>query len=247
MKPAVIMMFRDEADILAHSLKHWYKIGIRDFYLCDNGSADGSLELAHSTMRELQGVHYKIILDQRTNWPGKEVINSLIADARKDGCDWLFPCDADEFLCLEFAFSEWLNNLSGWYPSNQFYGELRYLNIMPDGREYWQEPHRKVFGIFGEGDVVSMGNHLIENKSPNIFTNSYYRHYSMRSYPQFKRKMENYMIAFNQLPFKDHPHAVSYQQWQKEGEPYLQNLWNTLTGLNWEQCKSLDLSLLPSL
>ena len=45
MKPAVIMMFRDEADILGKCLDHWYNLGVLDFYLCDNGSIDESLKI----------------------------------------------------------------------------------------------------------------------------------------------------------------------------------------------------------
>lgn len=248
MKPAVIMMFRDEADILGKCLEHWYALGVRDFYLCDNGSVDRSanivLDFYAKYIKDKKGVmQMRLLLNDEpaTDWPGRRVINDLKNRALKDGCDWIFPADADEFLMLpegytigsflEEIVSTYKDDLPGWL-------ELPYRNILPDGREEWQEPQRKCFGSLTPEMTISMGNHLIEGiepmsdleYDPNLW-DVFYRHYSLRSYPQFKRKMENYMTAFSQNGFSDHHHAESFRRWQVEGETYLQNLWTELTGL----------------
>jgi hypothetical protein len=229
MKPAVLMMFRDEADILGDCLDHWYALGVRDFYLCDNGSTDKSRVIA---TRFCVGLHHKVTLtqDPATDWPGRRVINDLKNRALADGCDWLFPADADEFLQLPDGYDnvqEWLRT----YPNRPGWGELRYLDILPDGREEWHEPQRKAFGVFGNSMMVSMGNHLIEGVEPTLYSSAYYKHYSLRSYPQFRRKMENYMTAFHQSPFQNHHHAVDFHHWQAEGEAFIQRRWTELTGL----------------
>lgn len=239
------MMFRDEADILGRCLEHWYNLGVRDFYLCDNGSTDESLEIAQRFIYEMSlyqpseiGV---IIQDPATDWPGRRVINDLKNRALADGCDWIFPADADEFLQLPDGedLPGWLSKFEDLNHGPKFPGwlELPYLNVLPDGREEWQNPQMKCFGKLSKDMTISMGNHLIENVQPAARlmawdeSNAHYRHYSLRSYPQFKRKMENYMVAFSQNGFPDHHHAESFKIWQVDGEAYLQRLWTELTGL----------------
>ena len=226
MKPAVLMMFRDEADILRKCLDHWYALGVRNFYLCDNGSVDDSREIVADffTFNQLNGTAY---IDRATDWPGRRVINTLKEKALNDGCDWLFPADADEFLCLPdgHTIESWIAQ----YPTITAWGELPYLNILPNGREYWQEPQRKACGYIDYCMTISMGNHLIEGVAPILgMGGAYYKHYPVRSYEQFKRKLINYMIAFHQSPHQDHPHAQAYKVWVVEGERYIQDRYDAL-------------------
>ena len=227
MKVAVLMMFRDEADIIGKCLEHWYSLGVRNFYLCNNGSSDESLDIANTCMNNYYDVSGGSITDLATDWPGKRVINSLKEMAINDGCDWLFPADADEFLCLPEG-----HTLESWiaqYPTIPAWGELPYLNILPNGREYWQEPQRKACGYIDYCMTVSMGNHLIEGVAPILgMGGAYYKHYPVRSYEQFKRKLTNYMIAFHQSQHQDHPHAQAYKVWAVEGEQYIQNRYQSM-------------------
>lgn len=233
MKPAVIMMFRDESDILEKCLKHWYNLGIRSFYLCDNASKDDSTEIVIRFFNSSTEINGLMIDEKATDWPGRRVINELHNVAQKAGCDWFFPADADEFLQLPEGFNtvqDWLSSYA--VPENVFqYGELPYLNVLPDGRTNWQQPHRKVFGKFHFGWKVSMGNHVIENSDgPELHPlTAYYRHYSLRTYEQFRNKMVNYMTAFNQTKFTDHPHSQDFHRWKQQGEAFFVERWEVLT------------------
>lgn len=225
MSTAVIMMFRDEADILDQCLQHWQSLGIDKFYLCDNGSIDSSYLIAKKYDPDT-------IKDMRTNWPGREVLNKLKNKALEDGHTWIFPIDADEFLTLphKHTLHEWL---AKYDDTPQYcWGEIKYLNIRPNGKLDWQEPHRKVFGKLHPDWMISMGNHVIEHNVATLDPyGAYYRHYSLRSYPQFRQKMINYMTAFGNSQFKDHPHAKSFLEWQVKGEDYLISVWNTLLNM----------------
>jgi hypothetical protein len=44
--------------------------------------------------------------------------------------------------------------------------------------------------------------------------------------------MINYMEAFAQTQFQDHPHAVNYNEWKQEGEYFFKRKWTEITGLN---------------
>jgi hypothetical protein len=237
MKPAVLMMFRDEADILGKCLEHWYGLGVRDFYLIDNRSGDTSSVIAQCFADEHRDdTRVYLDLECATDWPGRRVINNLKNRALADGCDWIFPADADEFLRLpnHRSLQDWLFEYEGYAPS---WFELPYLNVLPDDRQYWQEPQRKCFGKLTNKMMISMGNHLIEGVAPSAELSksrsfvAHYKHYSLRSYPQFRRKMENYMIAFHQTQFQSHHHAVDFHHWQAEGEVFLIRKWKELTGL----------------
>lgn len=226
MKIAVLMMFRDEADILRKCLEHWYSLGVRDFYLCDNGSVDGSREIVKDffAYNQLSGPAY---IDRATDWPGRRIINALKEKALNDGCDWLFPADADEFLHLPEGHT--LESWIGQYPTTHACGELPYFNILPNGVEYWQEPQRKACGYIDSEMTISMGNHLIEGVVPTLdMGGAYYKHYPVRSYEQFKRKLTNYMIAFHRSQHQDHPHAQAYNVWVVEGEQYIQDRYNAM-------------------
>lgn len=226
MKPAVVMMARDEADIIVRCLNHWKKLGVNDFYICDNGSVDNT-QLALIAFREWAKCNVRLSHESATDWPGRRVINALKDQAVDDGCDWIFPADADEFLDIPFvSVEEWIKSLEcdkGW-------GELPYLNILPNGKKNWQRPQKKAFGVIDKSMTISMGNHLIEGVPPTInVLGGHYQHYSIRTYEQFKRKMENYMVAFSQTSFTDHHHSVSHKLWQEQGEDYIKQLWSDLT------------------
>lgn len=227
MKIAAVCMFRDEADILGRCLNHWQTAGVDKFFLCDNGSKDDSAEIAR---------HYdpEMITDTRTNWPGMEVINMLTKRAIASGYDTIFPTDADEFINLGAynSIREWLN--AHYPPVTHYAAELRYLNILPNGSENWQEPHRKVFGRLNPAWTISPGNHLCNGVTADAENYVYYKHYSIRNFEQFRRKMINYMEAFHQIKgWQEHPHAVDYYRWKANGESFFEERYKQLT--EWAQ------------
>ena len=228
-RPALLMFFRDEADILEDTLQHWKDVGIEKFYLCDNGSKDNSSEIAYKFTDYVP-------LEPQTNWPATAWINSMKKRALDEGYNWIFPVDADEKIILGTwnDLHSYLNQLDKTLQQLEIphaVCEVEYLNILPTGIFSWQEPHRKVFGKMAYHHQIVMGNHYIEGVEallPSLGV--YYEHRSIRSLQQFTTKMKNYMIAFNQMPFATHPHAESYHKWQEQGDDYITNLYYSLIG-----------------
>jgi len=223
MKVAAIMMFRDEEDILAKCLAHWQRLGITRFFLCDNASVDASDIIAKQFCDD-------VMFDSRTDWP-YENINILKNRAIATGHQWIFPIDADEFLHLPEGFAtiqEWLSMYPNPTPA---WGEMPYLNHLPNGHTYWQDPHKKAFGRLSPGWRIGPGNHHIEGVQPTLGPmGAFYDHYSIRSYEQFKKKMLNYMQAFkNKSGWAAHPHVANWERYQREGESFLEEHYKELT------------------
>ena len=103
MKPAVLMVYKDESDILRESLTAWHSLGISDFYLCDNASSDESAGIVQE-FAMIEGINVRQYRNASVTWVGREMYNAMKFDALSDGCDWIFPTDADEFLILDDSY-----------------------------------------------------------------------------------------------------------------------------------------------
>lgn len=227
---AVLMMYRNEEDIIGKCIEHWAGLGVDEFFLCDNGSTDLSFGLAVETLKQCgkQAFHCNTPKD---NFPQREMINYLKKAAIAHGHQWLFPIDADEFLMLPQDYSlidEWLVD-SYYHVTDFFYSQIRYKNIMPNG-QYWFEPeHKKVYGRLNPDWNISIGNHEIEGVNPTFLDiGAHLNHYQYRSYDQFKRKKLTFFRAFERAGYLDHKFVKEYRLYQKHGEAYLEQMWNNL-------------------
>jgi hypothetical protein len=159
------------------------------------------------------------------------MMNRLKAMAIKDGHQWLFPIDADEFLNLNNEFEDiehWL--FATPYSKIGFtYGQYQYKNIMPNGVSWFEPNHKKLFGLLNPDWNISIGNHEIEGVEPSHPNfGVYLDHYQYRSYEQFKRKKITFFKAFMRAGYYDHPFVQQYRLFQKHGEAYLEQMWDYL-------------------
>lgn len=227
---AVLMMFKDEEDIIGKCIDHWAKLGVDAFYLCNNGSTDNSaFEVLQAQLRNC--AQFTITHTIKEDFPQREMINKLKAMAIKDGHQWLFPIDADEFLMLPPRYTliyEWLID-SYYHTTDLFYSQLRYKNIMPNGVSWWEPEHKKIFGRLNPDWNISIGNHEIEGIKPLFYDSSaHLNYYQYRSYEQFKRKKLTFFKAFEKAGYLDHKFVQQYRLYQKHGEAYLEQMWDYL-------------------
>jgi glycosyltransferase involved in cell wall biosynthesis len=229
---AVLMMFKDEEDIIGKCIDHWAKLGVDAFYLCNNGSTDNSaFEVLQSQLRNC--AQFTITHTIKEDFPQREMINYLKELALKDGHQWLFPIDADEFLCLNATGFE---TLKGWIMDRNttedgyIYGQYPYKNIMPNGVSWFEPEHKKCYGRFSPDWNISIGNHEIEGVKTTVWDDggAYLNHYQYRSYEQFKRKKLTFFKAFEKAGYLDHKFVKEYRLYQKHGEAYLEQMWDNL-------------------
>ena len=229
---AVLMMFKDEEDIIGKCIDHWAKLGVDAFYLCNNGSTDNSaFEVLDAQLRNC--AQFTITHTIKEDFPQREMINKLKEMAIKDGHQWIFPIDADEFLNLgDIGYTcirDFINARHHSLFPPHYVCQYQYKNIMPNGVSWVEPEHKKVFGKFKPEWNISIGNHQIENV--NIFfeiESIWLDHYQYRSYDQFKRKKITFFKAFEKAGYLDHKFVKEYRLYQKHGEAYLEQMWDYL-------------------
>ena len=228
---AVLMMYRNEEDIIGQCIEHWAGLGVDAFYLCDNFSTDNSHEIAVSALVKChkQAFHYEV---GRQDFPQREVVNGLKKAALNDGHQWLFPIDADEFLSIQSLGCKDIPAFIKSIPyqnKGYIYGQYRYQNIMPNGVSWFEPEHKKCYGRFSPDWNISIGNHEVEGVEPLLMDfGIYLNHYQYRSYDQFKRKKLTFFKAFEKAGYLDHKFVKEYRLYQKHGEAYLEQMWDYL-------------------
>lgn len=227
---AVLMMFKDEEDIIGKCIDHWAGLGVDHFYLCNNGSTDNSaFEVLDAQLRNC--AQFTVTHTIKEDFPQREMINKLKAMAIKDGHQWLFPIDADEFLNMGVTGYESIQDFvkDHEFRPKYFACSYRYKNIMPNGNRWFEPEHEKVFGKLNPDWNISIGNHQIEDHSIYFdIQNIWLDHYQYRSYDQFKRKKITFFKAFEKAGYLDHKFVKEYRLYQKHGEAYLEQMWDYL-------------------
>lgn len=194
---SMLMLVRDEVDIIGHNLDFHLRMGIEQFVVTDNGSVDGTRDILADFKQRL-GKSVIILDDAEPAHHQSERVNRMIQVAKKEfHPGWILSCDADEF----------------WYPlSGRYDTELdgrknilycHWHNFLPRPDTPWQEftdvgempgYHARMSKVFcAARGLVGMysGNHesrsipRVPAKSDNIRV----YHYPVRSYEQFERKV----------------------------------------------------------
>lgn len=100
---AWVSMIKDEEDIIGLNLDWHYALGFRKFVLIDNGSTDGSRAAVEAFKQRFADAVVVIIEDPVVAHLQSEFTTGAfrLACAVWPELRWVFPVDADEFLCLE--------------------------------------------------------------------------------------------------------------------------------------------------
>jgi hypothetical protein len=94
MKIYGVSMVRDEADIVAVTVRHHLALGLDKVIVIDNGSRDRTPAVLEGLRREPRFSWRRIETDGHRQ---AELFTALAREAHADGADWLMPFDADEF------------------------------------------------------------------------------------------------------------------------------------------------------
>lgn len=204
MKIFIVLLVRDEADIIKAWLDHHR--GVADgLIVTDNGSLDGTREILAAEGCE--------VIDQppgpywQSSW-----VDAMIRRAIRRGADWVVPLDADEFIIGDLR-----GEIERAGPHNIL--QIKSRNFVVTTADDPAEPNpvrrmryrhesnmtwAKVFFATKNYKVIRQGNHEVDLRVPrNIKAVDEavlaLNHYPERSWPQYRRKYtqggEAYWIA----------------------------------------------------
>lgn len=205
---SVLMCVKDETDIICRSLTHWLALGCNAFFIRDNGSTDGTVEIIKDFAEKAkeQVKHFHFETETQQEWDNHVVINRFVLMSQYVGFYTMFPADVDEFLHIEGEID---------FPSF-FFSYIPYYDNLPSGTRRLNT-HKKCFGNFPPGTFpdISIGNHLILNPKglTEIDTPFYYEHYPIRSKEQYRKKLENIGNAFKGTNFARVAHIGKDQEY----------------------------------
>lgn len=103
-RAGLLMMIKDEADIILQNLEHHHRVGFRNFCILDNGSTDSSVALVRRFEAEHPDVMLLLVHDPVIGFYQSEKMDifqqTFVRYAELAGrtLEWLFLVDADEFV-----------------------------------------------------------------------------------------------------------------------------------------------------
>ena len=203
MSVAALMMVRDEADIIGHTLD-WLNTQVDHIYLLDNRSVDGTRELA-----EQSGA--TVIDDPEVGYWQSAKMSRLAYRAWEEGHQWVIPVDADE---IWVSPSEWkLGPYLAGHGPDVLLVKGQILNFLPTGLDPKKEenPLRRITWRIETPGVlpkvaartsptltIHAGNHHADYgaRKPWAVDGFQIRHYSWRTPEQYIRKIRNGLEAY---------------------------------------------------
>ena len=223
---AMLLLVRDEVDIIESNINFHRHFGIERFVVTDNGSTDGTRDILAQFERQLP--NFIVIDDPGSTYMQSEIVTRMIKVAKqKFHPRWIISADADEF----------------WYPVSGHYdteldGRKNILkcywhNYLPRSGMVWQRfddigdtpwyhgRMSKVFCLARGLHGMYNGNHNSRSIPRIVASSDNIRiyHYPLRSYEQFERKIVRGYRSMANLP--DIPPSLNwhwreaYQAWEE--------------------------------
>lgn len=228
-RPAVLMMVKDDDDIFIKALEHWISIGVSTFYIAETN--DAARLFYTPKIKGFEDIEYIYRYEPRLTFDGHSIVNQLKEKAIADGYNCLFPADADEFLNLGPYTS--VQHLIETYSSIPYWWcEIPYLNHWPGGGTTWQDPQGKaILGRAHIGMDISIGNHIVTNKGDwgkAATLGVHYDHYPFRSKEQMVQKITSHGQAFINMGLHDHHYPQLYRAMQAGGQAWIDAHWEEL-------------------
>lgn len=209
-----VSMFRDEADVAAHTIRHLIAEGVERFIVADNRSVDGTGDILRSFPQ------VTVIEDDEAGYYQDRKMSHLSDLACEAGAEWVLPFDADE--C--------------WYsPSGTIAGALA---SCPDGvvmapgwdhitttdtppvcpfavpgRKQGTQQMVKVAYRAHRGALLHMGNHDVQHPGSRTSGPLAYRHFQYRTLEQMARKLRNGREAYEASDI----HPMHGTHWREGG------------------------------
>lgn len=203
MTVAAILRVKDEADVIAGTLRHLADEDVDLILVADNASTDGTRDILSDLAHELPLI---VRDDPHVAYYQSEAMSTLALDASHQGAEWILPVDADEVwvfrgdrigvelrrCAADVVTAELFNHFpSAIDPA----GDDPFVTIQ--WRQRQPAPLPKVAFRYKFGATIHQGNHGVSLPyEPVTTTGLEIRHFPYRSVEQFTRKAVNGAAAY---------------------------------------------------
>ena len=248
---ASISMFKDEEDVAYLNLVWQYDLGIKKFVVLDNFSSDGTDQKIRQFAQDYPQAEVYVIEDREIGYYQSRKMTALAEFAYSLwNVEWIFPCDADEFLCcFRSPLDTVLESVSlehrcirlplrNHYLRSFYNSEVNPLKRMTHRNQYDAYTSSKVLIRWYPGIVIAQGNHdayyegesLLKIDGPPL--GLLLRHYPFRSKDHIRKKIVNGGRAYAKAPdlhqSMGYHWRQGYEQYQLRGEEVIDQYYDSM-------------------
>lgn len=232
-----VSMVKDEADVIAGTLRHLDGEDVDGIIVADNGSTDETRKILDSIELECELV---IVDDPDVAYRQSEKMTFLAGLAAERGATWIVPFDADELWVfrgdrLGVELRACVADVATAELFNHFPSAVDPAGDDPFETIVWRQqspaPLPKVAFRWRDGAVIDQGNHGVTLDFPDppiVASGLEVRHFPYRSVEQFVRKARNGAAAYaaTDLPADVGAHWRSYGELlERYGEEVLHDVF----------------------
>lgn len=211
----VVMMAKDEVDVIGWNVCWLYQQGVRRFLISDNNSSDGTGRKLRELRSALPDIELLLLEDPTVRYMQAEKMTGLshLAQDFWPDVDWILPIDADEFLIASNGLSI-LEKLSPNIDavvvskSNHYLDRLHLplYSALTASNPFETMVYRTHLGVqppkvifrSRRNFLLQQGNHGVSSaNAPQVAYHSgfplgfYYREFQVRTFQQFCRRVIN--------------------------------------------------------
>lgn len=210
-KVFVVMMVKDEIDIIEYNIEYLQTQNIDHFYIANNLSTDGTKELLLKLADKYNNI--TVIDDNEFAYYQSDKMNSWCIECFKQGADIVIPVDADE-VWYSIDNTKTLGQILKEVDGDIFVAKSTdYIPTFNDVKVdnpilsmVYRKKNSNSFSAVAfknySGFYLEMGNHdVINHKGKRVYDLIGIRHYQYRSYEQFSKKVENGKKVYDDTTF----------------------------------------------
>jgi glycosyltransferase involved in cell wall biosynthesis len=219
----VVMMVKDEIDIIGYNIEYLQTQDIDHFYIANNLSTDGTKELLVELSEKYKNI--TIIDDNEFAYYQSDKMNLWCNTCFKMGADIVIPIDADEVwyskdksktlgtLLRETDGDIFVATSTDYIPTKNDNASNNPIISMAYKKKNSDSFPAVAFNKY-PGFYLEMGNHDVSNhKGKRIYDLIGIRHYQYRSFSQFEKKVLNGKKVYDTTDF---PNFIG-SHWRKLG------------------------------
>lgn len=235
MAVVAVTMVKDEADVIAGTLRHLANEGVDAIIVADNLSTDGSREIIDGLSLPCELI---VKDDPDPAYEQSRKMTALAHEAARLGAEWIVPFDADEvWVCHDGRLADSLRTTEGNVATaaiiNHFASALDVDDPDPFVSMVWRQPAAqrlpKIAYRYHPEAVIEQGNHGVKHPAPTPSpARLEIRHFPYRSPEQMVRKAINGANAYRaaDLPKDMGAHWRSYGEIiERHGEEALHDVF----------------------